>query len=320
MSDDVRTHQLVTSSNRTLIHTEIGFDFLLDPSDYITGLLARDGIFEVAETDLVSRIVRANDTCIDAGCHIGYYSCLLARLVGSKGRVYAFDANPEACQAARRNLVLNGEYSAEVIHTALCDRDGTATFYISTDDQTGLSSLGPIPNRKATVSVPCMRLDTFLTKEGAEHIRLLKVDVEGAEELVLRGAGQFISDHAIDYVLLECFDDRLQLLDTSTERVAGLLMASGYTAWEYGTQKPFCWSQAAEVRSRGDCNYLFTSLKADLPAFSLAPALYAILANRDQLIKDCDELRGGNSSLLASLGKIQNELEKKQNDIDWLLH
>src|SRR5690242_21106425 len=51
--------------------TQLGFELLADSSDYINLLLARDGIYEAPETDLVTRILRPGDTCIDAGCHIG---------------------------------------------------------------------------------------------------------------------------------------------------------------------------------------------------------------------------------------------------------
>src|SRR5487761_441953 len=144
------------------IHTGLGFDLIVDPGDYVAKLLLRDGIYEAPETDLVTRIVRKGDVCIDAGCQIGYYSCLLAKLVGEKGHVYSFDANPQACRSARRNLGLNGFSLAEVIETALGETEGKISFHISSDDQTGLSSLGPIPTTKEIISVPLLRLDTFM--------------------------------------------------------------------------------------------------------------------------------------------------------------
>src|ERR1700688_1599367 len=94
-------YQIATANKLALIRTEVGFDLLIDRADYISVLLERDGLFEVPETELASRIVRTNDTCIDAGCQIGYYSCLFAKLAGENGRVYSFDANPQACKSTR---------------------------------------------------------------------------------------------------------------------------------------------------------------------------------------------------------------------------
>jgi FkbM family methyltransferase len=253
--------------------TPLGFDLLLDPRDYFSRLLMRDGVFEAPESDLISRLVRQDDTCIDAGSHVGYYTCLLARLVGKKGHVYAFDANPEACEAANRNLSLNGLNWAEVIHAALADHEGSLPFYVSSDDQTGLSSLGSIPNFKKILHVPCSRLDAFLDNRGVEHIRLLKIDVEGSEEMVLSGLGRFLTEHLTDFILLELYDERLRGLNTSTEKVKGIFQKAGYRAWTY--ENPSGWLMASQVQSRGDCNYLFVSptVHEPVPSFTLAPVL-----------------------------------------------
>ena len=260
------------------VKTLLGFDLLLNPSDYFGYLLIRDGIFEAPESDLVTRLVRQGDTCIDAGCHVGYYTCLLAHLVGKSGPVYAFDANPEACEAAKRNLSLNGMTWAEVINSALSDHEGSLPFHVSSDDQTGLSSVGLIPNSKKTIHVPCGRLETLLDNRGINHIRLLKIDVEGSEEVALSGLGRFLTDHLTDFILVELYDERLQLMNTCTDKVREILQRAGYQAWAYESTSG--WFLADEVQSRGDCNYLFVSPSVQQPLnpFSLAPILTHTLA------------------------------------------
>jgi FkbM family methyltransferase len=334
--------QAATVSNLNLLHTRLGFDLLVDPNDYLSVLLTRDGVYEAPETDLVTRTVREGDTCIDAGCHIGYYSCLFAKLVGEKGRVYSFDANPHACRSTRRNLDLNGFSFADVIHTALADAEGARPFHISADDQTGLSSLGPISTGKETISVPCLPLEAFLKDRRIDSVRLLKLDVEGAEEMVLRGLGRFLAAHVIDYILIECFDERLQLLNTSAEEVAGILRSAGYTPWEYGIANPTGWSQATEVHSRGDGNYLFSSpaVAEKVPSVSLAAALGSTQAQRGQLLSEKDELQCQRDrlqderndlqhqrdelqhqahQLLGETAALKQNVEKLQDDTDWLL-
>lgn len=249
--------------NTTLVHTALGFDLQLDPNDFITKLLVKDKIFEAPESELVARLVRPADVCIDAGCQVGYYSCLLAKLVGARGRVYSFDANPRACETTRSNLALNDMQWVEVLQAALADRDGEAQFHVSTDDQTGLSSFGPIAAHQDIITVPCVRLDDFLKRRMLEHIRLLKIDVEGSEDIVLRGLGKFLTNHQVDFILAECYDERLELMNTSTEQVWALLRSAGYIAWTY--EKPSGWRATTDVRSRGDCNYLFASPSVEQP-------------------------------------------------------
>jgi FkbM family methyltransferase len=303
-----------------LVHTQLGFDLLVDPGDYVSILLIRDGIYEAPETDLVTRLVRAGDTCIDAGCHFGYYSCFAAQLVGEKGRVYSFDANPQACQSTRRNLALNGSYAAEVIQAALADQSGNRPFYISTDDQTGLSSLGPIPICKETISVPCLRLETFLDERRVDSVRLLKLDVEGSEEIVLRGLGHYLPDHVIDFILVECFDERLQLLNTSTETIAGILKSAGYTCWEFGAENPAGWSKPSEVRSSGDCNYLFSSpaVSEKMPKFSLAVALGWTQSQRNQVLSERNQRQYQSDRLQDQRDRLQDQRDRLQDQRDRL--
>jgi FkbM family methyltransferase len=316
------------TSGLQLVRTHLGFDLLLDPADYIGILLERYGIFEVPETDLVTRLVRPGDICIDAGCQVGYYSCLLARSVEETGRVFAFDANPKACSSTRRNLALNGAYSAEVIQAALTDSKGVVSFHVSTDDQTGLSSLGMISPRKETISVPSLRLDAFLVERRLDHIRLLKLDVEGAEEIVLRGLGHCLSNHLVDYILIECFDERLRLLGSSTDKVAVILKSAGYIPWEYGTANDTGWSQTIEVRSRGDCNYLFVSplVTEKLSHTSLASAVIQGQTQRNQLLSEADQLRyqrdraqDERDRLHDERDRLHDNVHKLEGDIEWLL-
>jgi FkbM family methyltransferase len=302
-----------------LIRTQVGFEVIGDPGDYVSQLLLRDEIYEAPETDLVTRLVRRGDTCIDAGCQIGYYSCLFAKLVGEKGHVYSFDPNPEACLSTRRNLRLNSFSHGEVVQAALAETEGNLLFHISSDDQTGLSSLGSIPSSKETISVPCLRLETFFKEREIDAVRLLKIDVEGAEEILLKGLGPVLSTHVIDYILVECFDERLKLLDSSTARIANILGAGGYRPWEYGVETPAGWSPAAEVRSRGDCNYLFVSpsVTTTISPISLAAVVHWTQARRAQTSSKLDAVKQKSE---ADIEKRQAEIEKLQADIDWLLN
>jgi FkbM family methyltransferase len=313
-----------SASRLQLIKTLLGFDLLLDPNDYFSRLLIAHGIFEAPESELVSRLVRQGDTCLDAGSHVGYYTCLLARLVGETGRVYAFDANPQACETANRNLVINGLTWAEVIHTALSDHEGILPFHISSDEQTGLSSVGSIPNSKQTIQVHCGRLETFLHNRGIQRIRLLKMDVEGSEEIVLRGLGHLLTSHSTDFILVELYDERLEVMNTCTEKVREILQGADYRAWTYENSSG--WRLASEVQSRGDCNYLFVSpaIQEPVPPFSLAPVLAqtqaAQLRERETLQareQEIHALRQATQRLQEETLELQKRLLLVENSVVW---
>jgi FkbM family methyltransferase len=303
------------------VDTSFGFSLLVELGDYSSALILRDGVFEIPETDLVTRLVRPSDTCIDGGCHLGYYTCLMAKLAGPNGRVYAFDANPWCCQRTKWNLALNGLESAEVIHAALGDERGTTMFHVSTDDQTGLSSLGPIEHQKEVISVPWLRLEDFLNQRDVQRVRLLKLDVEGAEKLVLLGLGKVLTDHCVDFVLLECYDERLQLLKCSTEDVAKLLDDAGYVPWEYGTENPSGWSRASRVQSRGDCNYLFASplVTEPIPQVSLAGAMRLVSRQIEQQQSDLDWLNDALRDREQTVTRLEAILHSIENSRGWRL-
>ena len=313
--------QLTAVPKLEFLHTQVGFNLIVDPTDSSSMLLLRDGIFEAPETDLVTRILRAGDTCIDAGCHIGYYSCLFAQLVGEKGCVYAFDANARACHNTRRNLSINGLPFTEVIQTALGDRNGQVPCLVSTDDQTGVGSLDSVRMRRESVSVHCQRLETFLDDGQIENIRLLKLGVEGAEENVLRGLGRFLAAHAIDFILLKCFDERLRLFNSSSEIVSALMRSAGYTCLEYGTNNSVGWSRTPQARTRGDCHYLFASPRVTdtICAISLAPALSWTQTHGNQHEDRIRQFTAPNRKLESETAVLKETIEKLQDDIDWLL-
>jgi FkbM family methyltransferase len=246
--------------------------------------------------------------------------------------VYAFDANPECCLQTSRNLAANRLANAEVIQAALGDQRGSATFYVSTEDQTGLSSLAPIPRHKEAIAVPRIRLQDFFKERRISRVRLMKLDVEGAEELVLRGLARFLADRRIDFILMECFDERLELLNTSTERIAGLLQAAGYQSWEFGTMHPSGWSITTKVHSRGDVCYLFSSPSArgDVPTISVVRASLLARSERDEADNRLQaerqdwrerlhaEAETSREQLQAERQARLEQLAKAEQDIEWL--
>jgi FkbM family methyltransferase len=138
------------------------------------------GLYEYDKQQVIAREVRPGSVFYDVGANVGFYSLLASSLVG-KGRVFAFEPVPRNLDYLRRHLVLNRVENVEVLELAVSDRKSTATFQI---EQTGfrghLSAQGGI-------SVSTVTLD-YLVKEG----RILppdyiKMDIEGAELLALRG-------------------------------------------------------------------------------------------------------------------------------------
>jgi FkbM family methyltransferase len=147
-------------------------------------------------------------TVWDVGAHVGYDSLLFASLVGSTGRLVAFEPNPRNVARIHEHLSRNPSLAGriEVLELALADVDGRLQFNCSPDPD--LNDIGflarsgqpahRVPqssyNRLSPIEVQTARADS-LVERGLRPPSVMKVDVEGSEMLVLAGAGQLLRNH-----------------------------------------------------------------------------------------------------------------------------
>jgi FkbM family methyltransferase len=251
-----------------ILPTKHGFSLKVNEGSYFAGVLQKTQSYEDVETSLVARLVRPGDFCIDAGCYVGFYACLMAQ---RGARVLAVDANPAMYEIAKFNVALNHyEDRVQVLHAALADGEHEATFHLPSQFDDGWGSLAAADRPGGgDVQVPTRLLKTLL-KEHAGRIRLLKMDIEGAELLALRGLGDRIED--VDFLLVECIDipSRLWLGSSASGISEFLIQQHRFHAWRYRKpwwpfQKPR-WKQVRAASSRRDHSYLFVN-----PAVSERP-------------------------------------------------
>src|SRR5262249_18542532 len=133
-----------------------------------------------ADEAFFRRVLRPGDTVVDVGANVGTLTLTAAALVGPEGRVWAIEPHPRPLRYLCANVALNGFANVRTVHAAAGESDGLLRLTDSRlDDQNRVSADGP------GVSVPVRRLDDVVP-EGP--VRLLKIDVEGFELFVLRGA------------------------------------------------------------------------------------------------------------------------------------
>jgi FkbM family methyltransferase len=140
------------------------------------------GWFEAAKQRKIRDLVRQRMVCWDVGANAGFYTLLLAELVGEGGRVYAFEPVPRNVELLRRHVEINGYHNVQILPCALGDFDGETGFDPGPDASMGHLAEG------GTLKVSCSRADTLLAAGLVEVPDVVKLDVEGAEAGVLRGA------------------------------------------------------------------------------------------------------------------------------------
>ncbi|WP_354702481.1 FkbM family methyltransferase [Paraconexibacter sp. AEG42_29] len=158
------------------------------------GMLA--GVHEPMVQEAMRRTLPAGGTFVDVGCNIGVTALTGARLVGGGGRVIAVDAQLESVMATRANAVANEMGQITAVHAAVSASDGSAAIIVAPESLwTRLASVSEDVHEVRRDVVPAVTLDTLLARHGVHRVDAVKIDVEGAELLVLDGMRETIRCH-----------------------------------------------------------------------------------------------------------------------------
>ena len=167
----------------------LGGDFeIMSPKSGSGAFICAYGYSEPETARFVMDYLKPGMTFWDVGAHLGEYSLLAARNVGETGRVHAFEPQPKIFEFLQSNLATNQVRNVTVHQFAVTDQTGVSELSIHADPaQTYLTPQGCSPGTLGAILAPATSLDDFYRSSGRAP-NLIKVDVEGAERLVLRGA------------------------------------------------------------------------------------------------------------------------------------
>lgn len=166
--------------------------------------------FEHDERRFVSRFLTAGMTVLDIGAHAGLYTMTASKRVGPSGRVLAFEPSPRERQRLERHLSINRCRNVTVHAFALGDSTGEADLFVVEGNETGCNSFRLPPGIAGRpVRVPIRRLDDCRAAGLFTAVDLVKMDIEGAELSVLRGA-EAVFREARPVLLCEIEEARVQ--------------------------------------------------------------------------------------------------------------
>lgn len=150
--------------------------------------LFRDA-YEPSVRHAIDTYVKEGDAVYDIGANLGLWTLRMLERVGESGSVCAFEPNPETAERLESNIALSGHKHAQIRALALGSENGTLTLYVP--DDVGRSSLAAESDTDRKIDVPVRPLDDIWMEQGRPHISFVKMDIEGAEPLVFRGAREF---------------------------------------------------------------------------------------------------------------------------------
>lgn len=154
----------------------------------------------------IKRFAKPGGVCIDIGARIGAISLALWDAVGQSGTVISVEADPQNILALKSNLKLNDFPCNAVENVAVVDYDGVATLR-RFEGCNGWQTIGDPKFARDVPSelfdVPAINFSTLLSRFHLKYINLVKIDVEGAEPIVLKGMSEALSEQRVEQVVFE---------------------------------------------------------------------------------------------------------------------
>lgn len=213
--------------------------FQTPKADHV-GQLLEEGTFEGREQAFLWLYLRPGDTFFDCGAHAGLFSCIAAKRFNNHGEIVGFEPNPVCLDLYQKNLEALGCTCFKALDVGLSDTAGTAELLLGKPGMSAFSTFaqdaaemtqinGEAVIGRDKVLVPQRSLDALLPELQTESVSLAKLDVEGWEVAVLKGAEQSIRAGKFPLWMIEFTEANAAAAGTSTRELRTLLEDFGYT-------------------------------------------------------------------------------------------
>jgi FkbM family methyltransferase len=174
---------------------------------------ALNRIHEKTTTELFKKVVKEGEVVVDLGANIGYFTLLAAKLVGKNGKVFSLEPEPRNYGYLKKNIEINDYKNVVAVQKAVSDKNGKTRLYIC-DYDTGHHTINKFEGVRAyargrlvkekSIEIETVTLDEFF-KGKEELIDVIKMDVEGAEALVLAGMDNILKKNKKLQMFIEFF-------------------------------------------------------------------------------------------------------------------
>lgn len=197
-------------------------------SDLIQSYVFHFGVWEPEISHLVGQILKPGDVFVDIGANVGYDSLLGSSLVGPLGRVIAIEASPTTFAELKKNIALNKSTNIRAVNVAVSDREGTLDLFDVSARNCGAATTLVERGGKLIASVDALPLRQILTPTEMRSVRLMKIDVEGAEQMILNDILDNIEAFPASMdVIVESAPDDIE----ASSRVFSRMTQAGYYAY-----------------------------------------------------------------------------------------
>lgn len=216
------------------IFSNIDGNFIIFPNDGIGGHLKSGRLWEPHFKDVIDHFINENDTVIDCGANFGYNSILMGKRIGFHGKLFVFEPQRIVFQQLCGNLILNNIFNANAYQFALGENDGLTSMFPINYEKSWVN-IGDLSIGQGGEEVQMMKLDNIL--EIVNTVDFIKLDVQGYELEVIKGAKQILSEFK-PHLFVEIEDHQLAKFKISREKLIAEIKSFGYRIFNIANDYP----------------------------------------------------------------------------------
>ena len=188
-------------------------------------------IYEPNQTEIVKKYVHEGDIVVDIGAHVGYYTLLMAQLVGKNGKVYSFEPDPVNFQLLKKSVEINGFENVVLIQKAVSNITDKVKLFLG-DNDSAINRIydAKLGDAKESIDVESIRIDEYF-KENDELVNFIKIDSEGSEIKIINGMKQFLSRNQELVMMTEFFPFLIKKSGDEPNQYLKSLEKSGFSLY-----------------------------------------------------------------------------------------
>jgi len=220
-------HSFVISYLKSNFAEVQGHKMFLDSKDSLC--LSINGVYEPFETELVKKEIKKGDVVLDLGANIGYYTLIFAKLVGKRGKVFAFEPDPTNFSLLKKNVEMNGYKNVELVQKAVSNKTGKIKLYLCEDNK-GDHRIYNSHDGRQSIEIEAIRLDDYF-KNYNGAVDFIKMDIQGAEGGAIQGMFNLLKKNNVK-IITEFWSIGLKRFGIDSEECLKLLIEFGFKLYE----------------------------------------------------------------------------------------
>lgn len=216
-----------------------GFKIYFGKEDVgLASFLVTNSDYETETREVIEGILKSGDVFVDLGANIGFFTLIAARIVGEKGRVYAFEPTPGTRDILVKNVQENGFCSRVTIEKdAISESSGKARFCVNALSE--YNSICEDGAEENLIEVNTISLDEYFLKDRFDKIDLIKMDIEGQEMAALRGMERLNNENENLKIIFEYHKEVMNNCNVSGSDIFTLLQGYGFNRFTGLFREPF---------------------------------------------------------------------------------